>query len=493
MAVAAAASLIVFPAKGAPSRPPVVLVIFDELPSDALLGRGGRIDAKRYPAFAELARTGWWFKNAHTVFDFTRQAVPLIFDGRRPVPGGGGSQKAHPQTIYDVLGFRGYRMAASEDVTALCPPRWCPHGPARSPDTLKALAGGRPERLRRWIGRIRRGPPTFYVKHTLLPHVPYMYLPSGRRTRNGVRDPIPGMNGGEGFGDSFLTRHNEQRFLLQLGFVDRQLGALIRRLRRAGLYDRSLIVVTADHGGSFETGVPSRRKVTQGNIDEVGPVPLFVKRPGQRRGRTSRALVRTLDVMPTIADVVNAPIPFSVDGTSAFGRHARGRRFVRIPTRDFSRTVQISGRAWERRRRAVVRRRLRRYGSGGLSSLYSGIGPNRGLIGAQLAALQPQRLGRVRAAFEAGGRLRRVRPGSGLMPTHVAGTIRGGRPGARRALALAVNGRVEAVGRTWRLRGRRPERFALNIPEKALLRGRNRVVLLEVRRGGQSLRVLGRI
>ena len=472
----------------------MVLVIFDELPGDALLGRNGRIDAKRYPAFAELARRGWWFRNAHTVFDFTRQAVPLIFDGRRPVPGGGGSQKAHPQTIYDVLGYRGYRMVASEDVTALCPPRWCPGAPTSSPDTLKALAGGRPQRLRRWIGRIRaRGAPTLYLKHTLLPHVPYLYLPSGRRTRNGVRDPVPGMNGEEGFGDSFLTRHNEQRFLLQLGFVDRQLGALIRRLRRAGLYDRALIVVTADHGGSFETGVSSRRKITLGNVDEVGPVPFFVKRPGQRQGRTSRALVRTLDVMPTIADVTNAPIPFTVDGRSAFGREVRGRRFVRLPTRDFRRTIQISGRAWEKRRRAVVRRRLRRYGSGDLASLYTGIGPHRGLIGDQLAELDPAPAGPVRADFVAGHRLRRVRPASGLVPTQLAGTIRGGRPGSRRNLAVAVNGTVRAVGRTWRLRGRRQERFALNLPEAALLRGRNRVVLMEVRHGGRALRILGRI
>jgi hypothetical protein len=492
--MAAAVALAVLPAEGAPSRPPVVLVIFDELPGDALLGRNGRIDAKRYPAFAELAGRGWWFRNAHTVFDFTRQAVPLIFDGRLPSRGGGGSQKAHPQTIYDVLGYRGYRMVASEDVTALCPQRWCRGAPSRSPDTLKALARGRPDRLRRWIGRIGGGGrPAFYVKHTLLPHVPYLYLPSGRRTRNGVRDPIPGMNGEEGFRDSFLTRHNEQRFLLQLGFVDRQLGALIRRLKRTGLYDRALIVVTADHGGSFETGVSSRRKVTLGNVDEVGPVPLIVKRPGQSRGRTSRALVRTVDVMPTIADVTNAPIPFSADGRSAFGREARRRRFVRIPTRNFSRTVQISRGAWEGRRRAVVRRRLRRYGSGSLASLYTGIGPHRGLIGDELAKLRPAPAGPVRAQFVSGGRLRRVRPRSGLMPVQLAGTIRGGRPGARRNLAVAVNGRVRAVGRTWRLRGRRQERFALNLPEAALLRGRNRVVLLEVRRGGRFLRILGRI
>ncbi len=472
----------------------MILVVFDELPSDALLGRGGRIDARRYPAFAELARTGWWFPNAHTVFDFTRQAVPLIFDGRRPVPGGGGSRKAHPQTIYDVLGARGYRMAASEDVTSLCPPRWCPGAGPNSPDTLKALAGGRPQRLRRWIRRLRGdGPPVLYVKHTLLPHVPYMYLPSGRRTRNGVRDPVPGMNGERSFGDSFLTRHNEQRFLLQLGFVDRQLGRLIGRLKRLRMYRRSLILVTADHGGSFEVGVRSRRQITLGNVDEVGPVPLFVKTPGQRRGRVSRALARTLDVMPTIADVLNLPIPFAVDGGSAFGREARRRRFLRIPTRDFRRTIVISRRTWQRRRRAVVRRRLARYGSGALASLYTGIGPNRRLLGRPLAELRPGAAGRVRALFEAGGRLRRVRPASGLVPTHLAGTLRGGRRGARRELAVALNGRIEGVGRSWRLRGERAERFALNLPESALRTGRNRVVLLEVRGDGRRLRVLGRI
>ena len=154
------------------------------------------------------------------------------------------------------------------------------------------------------------------------------------------------MNGVRGFGDSFLTRHNEQRFLLQLGFVDRQLGALIRRLRGQGIYDRALIVVTADHGGSFETGVGSRRKVTRGNVDEVGPVPLFVKAPRQRRGRVNGALARTLDVMPTIADVLDAPCPSPPTAGPPSAREARRRRLVRIPTRDFRRTIQIPKRAW---------------------------------------------------------------------------------------------------------------------------------------------------
>ena len=122
-----------------------MLLIFDELPSDALLSRRGRIDAKRFPAFAALAARLDLVQERPRLFDFTRQAVPLIFDGRRPCRGGSGSHKAHPQTIYDVLGWRGYRMAPSEDVTALCPPSaGAPAPGSGSPDTLRALARGRP-------------------------------------------------------------------------------------------------------------------------------------------------------------------------------------------------------------------------------------------------------------------------------------------------------------------------------------------------------------
>ncbi len=474
------------------ARPSVVLIVLDELPGDALLDSRGRIDQVRYPAFAELRRTGTWFPNAHTVFDDTRQAVPLILDGRRPRRGGGRSRSDHPRTLFDVFGRRGYRVVASEEATTLCPPRWCPGAPARNPDTLLSLRTNRARRLRRFISRIRPSRrPTLYVKHTLLPHVPYMYLPSGRRTRNGVRDPIPGMNGVLGFGDPFLTRHNEQRFLLQTGFVDHELGQLIRRLRRLRMFDRSLVVVTADHGVSFEVGVRDRRLVTQGNVDEVAPVPLFVKAPRQRRGRVNRAYARTLDVLPTMAGILNLSIPYRVAGHSAFGRAARRRRTVRIPTRDFRRTVTISARAYERRRRAVVRRRLQRYGSGSLSSLYRGIGPARGLIGRDVAQLGTARRGIVRARFVFGGRLRAVRRQTGLMPAQVAGTLSGGRRGARRDLALSVNGRIEVTGRSWRLRGLRAERFALNVPEAVLREGRNNVRLFEVGPRGE-LRLLGR-
>ena len=46
--------------------PPIVLVVFDELPLNSLLDADGNIDAERYPNFASLARDAYWFRNAST-------------------------------------------------------------------------------------------------------------------------------------------------------------------------------------------------------------------------------------------------------------------------------------------------------------------------------------------------------------------------------------------------------------------------------------------
>ena len=61
--------------------------------------------------------------------------------------------------------------------------------------------------------------------------------------------------------------------------------------------------------------------------------------------------------------------------------------------------------------------------------------------------------------------------------------MRGGRRGAKRDMAVAVNGRIEAVGRTFYLRGTRQESFAVNVPEASLRQGRNSVEVFQVSRG----------
>ncbi len=112
-----------------------------------------------------------------------------------------------------------------------------------------------------------------------------------------------------------MTLQAYQRHLLQVGYADRLLGDLLERLRDTGMYDRSLVVVTADHGMSFREG-ESGRVASQANLEDIAFVPLFVKQPGQERGEVVDHHVETIDVLPTIAEVLGFRIPWgSTAGT----------------------------------------------------------------------------------------------------------------------------------------------------------------------------------
>ena len=234
--------------------------------------------------------------------------------------------------------------------------------PARDP----AAAPARPPRAARALLRVGQArAPRFYMKHVLLPHGPYQYLPSGKQTRNGYQDPVPGMNSPPGFGDRFLTQHNQQRLQLQIGLR----GPPARPPVQAHGGQRQLRP-GADRGHRrprlrVRGGVKDRRTVTRRNIDEIAPGAAVRQgaRPAPRAHR-ARTYARTIDVVPTMADVLNFKMPYRADGRSAFSRSVRRRRFVRMIKRNFNGTITVSARRMEARRRANVRAKLRLFGSG---------------------------------------------------------------------------------------------------------------------------------
>ncbi|MFN2616503.1 MAG: sulfatase-like hydrolase/transferase [Thermoleophilaceae bacterium] len=473
--------------------PVVVLLQLDEFPVDALRDPNGRIDAARFPHFAALARTSTWFPNTFAAHDETPYATPAIMDGRRPKRGRPATVAGHPRSVFTLFGDHGYKVVSSEEATDICPNRLCPGAAKRRKGILENLARGRQRRFKGWLRKIRRRRgPAFYFKHALLPHHPWVFLPTGRR----VHVTLAHLNSPRGFYDPWLTRTNEERFLLQVGYVDWAVGRLVHRLRQQGLFDRALIAITADHGMSFDVGVHDRRAVTRRDIDEIAPVPFFLKAPGQTAGRVERGYGGTIDIAPTIAALMQLPINWHVDGRSRLGGPRRPR-IVRMPTRSFNGVLRIGGRELERRRKANIRRRARRYGTGAGSFLHFGSpwttvyreGPRPSLVGRRLSGLR--RLPSAEAAQFAGGeRWRSVRPRAAVVSTQVAGWIPGGRRAGRRIVAAAVNGRIQSVARTFRFEGAAVELFSLMVPDSSLRTGRNRVELFEVRGRGRSLRLL---
>jgi hypothetical protein len=510
------------------ARAPVVVVLFDELPLTSLLDDHGQVDPVRYPAFAALAGTGTWFRNAYAVYDSTEHAQPSIMDGNYPAKNELPIASDHPNSLFTLLG-KTHRMNVSEEATAVCPRSLCddprlalPYGERMksmaedlglvwlhmvSPpgiekrlasvsdnwgsfgagasvpnsDTVRAnLDANRKVRFDAWVRGITPGArPQLSLKHTLLPHVPWQFLPDGKLYRGGD-DPIPSLSS-QSYKDATQVASLYQRHLLQLGFADRELGYLLRRLKREGLFDRSLIVVAADHGVAFNTGEYDRRTITRENAEQIASIPLFVKAPGQRKGLVDDAYVETVDILPTIFDLLHVRPGVQMDGKSAFSAQVRHRHTIRILSRGMFKPMRFTVDEWERGKAAALERKLRLFGTGtdGPLRLFR-IGPHRELLWRPVRSF-PVEESRG-AHFVDGEQYGRVNLRSATVPAWVTGSLDGVPPG--RDLAIAVNGRIAALTRSFHLATDDQTLFAAMVPESSFHAGHNRVEAFELRDSG---------
>jgi arylsulfatase A-like enzyme len=91
-----------------------------------------------------------------------------------------------------------------------------------------------------------------------------------------------------------------------IAFLDQQLGILFDALRRAGVYDHSLIIVTSDHGEAF--GERSLMDHGLSVYQDQVRVPLLIKYPGQREPAEVDALASGVDLYPTVMEAAGAPV-----------------------------------------------------------------------------------------------------------------------------------------------------------------------------------------
>jgi len=95
--------------------------------------------------------------------------------------------------------------------------------------------------------------------------------------------------------------------------VDTALGQFFDNLRRQPWFDASMVILTGDHGDSFERGYLYHGEELYENSTGV---PLLIRFPGQKSGARVSGLTQTIDIAPTILKSLGMTIPDWMDGQS---------------------------------------------------------------------------------------------------------------------------------------------------------------------------------
>jgi arylsulfatase A-like enzyme len=98
--------------------------------------------------------------------------------------------------------------------------------------------------------------------------------------------------------------------------MDDALGRFFAALKQRGLFDDALVIFTSDHGEEFnEHGAVGWHAHTL--YDELLKIPLVIKLPGaEQAGRRVGSVVRSLDLAPTVLEVLGLPPHPLFEGTS---------------------------------------------------------------------------------------------------------------------------------------------------------------------------------
>jgi arylsulfatase A-like enzyme len=97
-------------------------------------------------------------------------------------------------------------------------------------------------------------------------------------------------------------------YLKGVAASDRCLGTLLAGIDASGLRDRTLVIVTADHGGHGKVHSGSRREVDR-------EIPWLARGPGVNQGLVIEEAVSTLDTAATVLSALGLPMPLHIVGS----------------------------------------------------------------------------------------------------------------------------------------------------------------------------------
>lgn len=300
----------------APVNGPVVLISVDALRPDHLSAYG--YTARKTPAIDRLAADGVVFERAYAHAPQTLPSHASLLTGKLPFETGVrdtvGFRLADDEwTLAEALRDRGYATAGVVSSFALrkesgvnqgftlfdaAPPPSpiVPDSPTRPADSSETIA-------ERWLDSAGTDR-AFLFLHVAEPGAVL------------DADAAP---------DAVVSSYDDR-----VAAADAAVGQLVEHLEAKALYDRSTIIVLSDHG----QGLGAHGELNHGlDLDaETLRVPLIIKTAeGRSKGVRVQALVQMVDVMPTVLDLVKAPIPGGMRGRSLASLFSAGATMADRP------------------------------------------------------------------------------------------------------------------------------------------------------------------
>lgn len=295
------------PQKRNPALPNVFLVTIDTLRADHVHCYG--YDQVQTPALDSLAKDGIRFMAAFTPSPITNTSHTTILTGLLPSSHGVTDfaiplDTAH-STLAETLKPKGYHTAAFIGAVILDSNTLAP-GLDRGFDFYDNFPKNPPSKSRwdrverrgmevvqhaqRWLNAHQAGPHFVWV-HLYDPHDPY-------------EPPAP-----------YTETYKDHLYDGEIAYADSALADFVAYLQKQGWYENSLIIVAGDHG----EGLGEHKEETHGIFlyDSTTRIPLIMKLPGRTgAGRVVNAQVRTMDILPTVLDLVRVRAPEHLDGES---------------------------------------------------------------------------------------------------------------------------------------------------------------------------------
>jgi arylsulfatase A-like enzyme/predicted negative regulator of RcsB-dependent stress response len=112
--------------------------------------------------------------------------------------------------------------------------------------------------------------------------------------------------------EPFASRFADNLYAGEIAYADYCIGLVILKLKELGLFDSSLVIITADHGEMLgEHG-----ELTHGYFiyQSAVKVPLLVKLPGQNKPKEVEEMVGLIDIVPTVCSLLNIQPPLQIQG-----------------------------------------------------------------------------------------------------------------------------------------------------------------------------------